>query len=192
MQRTSRIVIQDCINKRGQLSNLISKINSKIHNKRIHETGNEVKVIRNIDGIWEDYYFILNGVLFRWDNCNYYINKINGAVNAVNKIAGQIAKQVAKKLPQKALTKGIIYPIVKKVARLLGVQMTKEIFAGGVSKAIPVVGAVISGGLTFLTYKPMSEKLRKYLASCEVADVECYKRIAEQKETEEDSLEDQD
>ncbi len=102
---------------------------------------------------------------------------VNGAVNGLNKLAGQVAKQVAKKLPQKALTKGVIYPIVKKVATLLGVQMTKEIFARGVSKAVPVVGAVVSGGLTFVTFKPMSEKLRKYLASCEVADVEYYKKI---------------
>ena len=102
---------------------------------------------------------------------------VNRAINAVNKIAGQVAKQVAKKLPQKALTKGIVYPIVKKVATLLGVQMTKEVFARGVSKVVPVVGAVVSGGLTFATFKPMSEKLRKYLASCKVADVEYYKQL---------------
>lgn len=102
---------------------------------------------------------------------------VNGAVNAVNKIAGQVAKQVAKKLPQKALTKGVIFPIVKKIATLLGVRMTKEIFARGVSKAIPVIGAAVSGGLTYATYKPMSEKLKKYLASCEVADVNHYKNI---------------
>ena len=102
---------------------------------------------------------------------------VNGAVNAVNKIAGQVAKQVAKKLPRKALTKGVVYPVVKKIAALLGVQMTKEIFARGVSKAVPVVGAIISGGLTLATYKPMSEKLRKYLSTCNVADVEYYKGI---------------
>ncbi len=99
---------------------------------------------------------------------------VNAAVNAVNKIAGQVAKQVAKKLPQKALTKGIIYPLVKKVATLLGVQMTKDIFARGISKTVPIVGAAISGGLTFATYKPMAEKLRKYLSECEVADVAQY------------------
>lgn len=104
---------------------------------------------------------------------------VNGAVNAVNKIAGQAAKQVAKKLPQKALTKGIIYPIVKKIANLLGVDMTKEIFAKGVAKAVPVVGAVVSGGLTYATYKPMSEKLRKYLATCVVANVDHYKKMKE-------------
>lgn len=101
---------------------------------------------------------------------------VNGAVNAVNKIAGQIAKQVAKKLPQKALTKGVIYPIVKKICALLGLKMTKEIFAKGVSKAVPVIGAVVSGGLTLATFKPMSEKLKKYLESCEVADVSYYEK----------------
>lgn len=66
---------------------------------------------------------------------------------AVGKVAGMISEQVAKKLPQKALTQGVVYPIVKKVAGYLGVQMTKQTFAKTVSKAIPVVGAVVSGGL---------------------------------------------
>lgn len=103
---------------------------------------------------------------------------INGAVNIVNKLAAQVAKQVAKKLPQKTLTKGIIYPIVKKVATLLGIQMTKQIFARGIAKAVPVIGAVTSGGLTFATFKHMSEKLRKYLASGELASAEYYKNMA--------------
>lgn len=97
---------------------------------------------------------------------------VNGAVNAVNKIAGQVAKQVAKKLPQKALTKGVIYPVVKKVCAILGVKMTKDIFAKGVSKVVPVVGAAVSGGLTYVTYKPMAQKLKVHLAYCKVANVE--------------------
>lgn len=101
---------------------------------------------------------------------------VNGAVNTVNKLATQVAKQVVKKIPQNALTKGVIYPIVKKVATLLGVRMTKQIFARGVAKVVPVLGAVASGGLTFVTFKPMSEKLRKYLASGELASVEYYKK----------------
>lgn len=102
---------------------------------------------------------------------------VNGAVNTVNKLAAQVAKQVVKKLPQKALTKGVIYPIVKKVATILGVQMTKQIFAKGVAKVVPVVGAVVSGGLTYAMFKPMSEKLRKHLASGELASVEYYKSM---------------
>ena len=105
---------------------------------------------------------------------------VNGSVNAVNKVATQVAKQVAKKLPQKALTKGTVYPIVKRVAALLGVRMTKQIFSKGVAKVVPLVGAAISGGVTFITYKPMAEKLRKYLASNELASVEHYKQMVDE------------
>ncbi|WP_324785840.1 hypothetical protein [Streptomyces sp. H51] len=89
---------------------------------------------------------------------------------AVGKVAGMMSKQVAKKLPQKALTQGVIYPIVKKVAAYLGVQMTKQSFATGVSKAIPLIGAVVAGGLTFATYLPMVRRLKKHLASLPLAE----------------------
>lgn len=71
---------------------------------------------------------------------------VSAAQAGVTKTAAMIAQQVAKKLPQRALTQGTIYPIVKKVAGILGAQMTKQIFAKGAAKIIPVVGAVISGG----------------------------------------------
>jgi len=44
-----------------------------------------------------------------------------------------------------------------------GVKMTKDVFAKGVSKAVPVVGGVVSGGLTYATFKPMAKRLQKYL-----------------------------
>lgn len=75
----------------------------------------------------------------------------NAATGAVSKLSAMMATQVAKKLPAQALTKGLIYPIVKKVATQLGVKMTKSLFANGVAKAIPVVGGVVSGGLTLAT-----------------------------------------
>ncbi|WP_018547331.1 hypothetical protein [Streptomyces sp. LaPpAH-108] len=90
------------------------------------------------------------------------------ANTAVGKVAGMMSKEVARKLPQKALTKGVIYPVVKKVASYLGVQLTKQTFARSVSKAIPVVGAVVSGGLTFATYRPMARKLKRHLSSLEL------------------------
>ncbi len=88
---------------------------------------------------------------------------------AVGKVASMMAEQVAKKLPQKALTQGVVYPIVKKVAAYIGAEMTKQTFAKSVSKAIPVVGAAVSGGLTFATYRPMAKRLKKHLAGSELA-----------------------
>lgn len=90
------------------------------------------------------------------------------AQSGVARVSAMMAAQVVKKLPQKALTQGIVYPIVKKVAAMLGVAMTKKTFASGVAKAIPVAGAVLSGGLTLGTFLPMSKRLQKHLASLEV------------------------
>lgn len=87
------------------------------------------------------------------------------ANGAVSKVSVMMAGQAAKKLPQQALTKGVVYPIVKKVAGQLGVKMTKTIFAAGVSKAIPVVGGVLSGGVTLVSFVPMTTKLKKHLSS---------------------------
>ncbi|MBK3627725.1 hypothetical protein JHN59_23355 [Streptomyces sp. MBT49] len=89
---------------------------------------------------------------------------------AVGKVAGMMSKEVAKKLPQKALTQGVVYPMVKKIAAYLGVQMTKQSFAKTVSKAIPLVGAAVSGGLTFATYLPMAKRLKRHLAGLPLAE----------------------
>ncbi|MTE21669.1 hypothetical protein F0L17_21645 [Streptomyces sp. TRM43335] len=88
----------------------------------------------------------------------------------VGKVAGLMAEQVAKKLPQKALTHGVVYPLVKRVAGYLGVRMTTQSFATTVSKAIPLVGAAVSGGLTFATYLPMAKRLKKHLAGLPLAE----------------------
>lgn len=90
------------------------------------------------------------------------------AQGGVAKASTMVAAQVAKQLPRQALTKGAIYPIVKKVSARLGVSMTTRTFASGVSKAVPIVGAVLSGGLTLATFLPMSKKLQRHLASLEL------------------------
>ncbi|MFJ9741369.1 hypothetical protein [Streptomyces sp. NPDC101166] len=89
---------------------------------------------------------------------------------AVGKVAGMMAEQVAKQLPKKALTHGVVYPMVKRVAGYLGVRMTTQSFATTVSKAIPLVGAAVSGTLTFATYLPMAKRLKKHLAGLPLAD----------------------
>ncbi|WP_087510311.1 hypothetical protein [Cellulomonas iranensis] len=86
----------------------------------------------------------------------------------VSKVSAILAQQVLAQLPRHALTKGAVYPVVKKVAAVLGVSMTKRLFAGGVAKVVPVLGAVVAGGLTLGTFLPMSRKLERHLASLEI------------------------
>lgn len=91
------------------------------------------------------------------------------AGEAVQKVAAKVAEQAVKELPKKALTKGVVYPIVKKVAGYVGVKMTKDTFAKGVGKVIPFVGGVISGGLTLASFLPMANRLKLHLASLPTA-----------------------
>ena len=90
---------------------------------------------------------------------------VSGAVSGVRVLSTQIAKTTLKKLPQKALTKTFWYPIIKQIGKAVGVKVTKSTVAKGVSKAIPVIGGVISGGLNFASMMPMANRLQATLDS---------------------------
>ena len=96
---------------------------------------------------------------------------VAGANNAIKGVAKALATGVEKQLMRKALTKGTIYPIVKSVSKWFGVKMTKEVFAGFFKKAIPVVGGVIGGGLTFVSFKPCCDKLKVSLRDTRLANL---------------------
>ena len=88
---------------------------------------------------------------------------VEGSVASIKILSNALGKGVEKKLLQKALTKGTFYPIVKKISRWFGVYMTKQVFAGFFRKAIPVVGGVVGGGITYLSFKPCCDNLKKSL-----------------------------
>lgn len=90
---------------------------------------------------------------------------VSGAVSGVRVLSSQIAKTTLKKLPQQALTKTFWYPIVKQIGNAVGVKITKTSVAAGVSKAIPVIGGVVSGGLNFVSMLPMANRLQAALDS---------------------------
>lgn len=82
-----------------------------------------------------------------------------GASATVRVLSSTLGKQALKKIPQMALTKTFYYPIVKAIAKAVGVKMTKGLFAKGVSKAVPILGGIVSGGITFISMRPMGMRL---------------------------------
>ena len=88
---------------------------------------------------------------------------VEGSVASIKILSNALGKGVEKKLLQKALTKGTFYPVVKKISRWFSVCMTKQVFAGFFRKAIPVVGGVVGGGITYLSFKPCCDNLKKSL-----------------------------
>lgn len=100
---------------------------------------------------------------------------VEGANVLIKALAQQTGKAVAKKLARKALMKSAIYPVVKKIAPWLGIQMNKQIFSNGVGRAIPVVGGVFAGSLTYATFKPCSNRLKAKLRELPISDPQFYK-----------------
>lgn len=88
---------------------------------------------------------------------------VANAKNALLAISKALASGVEKKLLKAALTKGTIYPIIKNIMKLFNINLTKRTFADFFKKTIPLVGGVISGGITFVTFKPCCDKLKEAL-----------------------------
>ena len=95
--------------------------------------------------------------------CLGVMNGVAGANNAVKGMAKALAVGVEKKLLNAALTKGTFYPLVKAIAKWFGVKMTKTLFAGFFKKAIPIVGGIVGGGITFFSFKPCCYRLKNVL-----------------------------
>lgn len=106
---------------------------------------------------------------------------VANASNAIKAMAKALGTGVEKQLLNKALTKGVVYPIVKNIAKWFGVRMTKEVFAGFFKKAIPVAGGLIGGGITYATFKPCCDRLKDSLKDTILSNPD-HKESKEEKE----------
>ena len=97
-----------------------------------------------------------------------YLGVMFGAAGAAalvaqtSKIAGA---NMGKKVAAQALTKTTWYPLVKKVGALVGQKITKKTVEKTITKAVPVLGGVVSGGLTYATFRPMGHRLADALVA---------------------------
>ena len=85
------------------------------------------------------------------------------AEKGLAELAKRFAEQIGRRLPRQALTKTLYYPIAKQVGKWIGVGVTKRGFAGGVAKVVPVIGGLVSAGVTAATLRPMGKRLKNHL-----------------------------
>ena len=83
-------------------------------------------------------------------------NKV--AVEALGKVVGQISKNASIKISETVMAQYAI-----KIAQWIGLNITKESFAKGVGKVLPLVGAPVSATITYYTFRPMARRLKKHL-----------------------------
>jgi uncharacterized membrane protein len=91
------------------------------------------------------------------------------AQRGLAELARRFAQEVVRRLPRVALTKYAMYNLAKQVARWIGVSITKASFARGISKVIPLVGGVMSAGVTAGMMFPMAKRLKNHLKGLQFA-----------------------
>lgn len=89
---------------------------------------------------------------------------VAGASAGLTNFATQVARPaLQKQIAKQALTKTSWYPVTKKVLAMVGVKITKDSFAKGVTKFVPLAGGVISGGMTLVLLRQQSDRLHNHL-----------------------------
>ena len=89
---------------------------------------------------------------------------VGGAAQSLTAFARSVAVPAfQKQITKQALTKTSWYPVVKHCLRYIGINLTKKGFAQGISKVIPLIGGVVSGGMTFVSLQSQSYRLKRHL-----------------------------
>ena len=85
------------------------------------------------------------------------------AEKGITELSKAMAESAVTRLPRMALTKTAIFPIASQVAKLIGTRLSKDSFAKGVGRFIPLAGGLFSGGLTLWTFRKGANRLRRQL-----------------------------
>ncbi|MEZ7672106.1 hypothetical protein O3684_01840 [Pauljensenia sp. 20925_1_27] len=87
----------------------------------------------------------------------------NAAMSLASFASSTVMNTVKKQVTKQLLVKTSWYRAVKKTLRSIGVNLTKKAFNQGFSKVLPVIGGVVSSGLTFMSLQSQSSRLKKHL-----------------------------
>ncbi|WP_409484429.1 hypothetical protein [Arsenicicoccus dermatophilus] len=82
-----------------------------------------------------------------------------GAAALLSQTSKAAGATLGKKVASQALTKTAWYPVTKKVGAMIGQQVTRKTVEKTITKAVPIVGGALSGGLTYVTFRPMGGRL---------------------------------
>lgn len=98
---------------------------------------------------------------------------VGSAASGLSKYAAEVAQHsVSRVIQRQALTKTAFYNPMKRILGLIGIKVTKQSFGAAVGKVVPLVGGAVSGGMTYASFKPGAERLRRYLRSLPVSGID--------------------
>lgn len=114
----------------------------------------------------------------------------SGAAQAVRVMSRHLADGVMKQLQRSPITRTMLFRIAKTVLKWFNINLLKKTAIQSVGKAIPIIGGVVSGAITFASMKPMGMRLLStldkagfdYTESELQADLEEIEEICEREE----------
>lgn len=95
---------------------------------------------------------------------------VEGANKFVTSIATKMATANAGRHLAKIIAKQAFFQTAKEILKKIGIKLNQRILGQAISKSLPVVGGLISGGITYFSFKPQAENLKKSLSKCPQAD----------------------
>src|SRR6266704_1158254 len=101
-----------------------------------------------------------------------FIGVMFGAESAgkiLGDLAERVAGQVLKRLPRETLTKWGLYRLAREVAKWIGIKLTKDSFSRYLSRIVPILGGIISGTVTWISFSLMTSRLAAHLESLPLA-----------------------
>ena len=89
---------------------------------------------------------------------------VGGAAQSLTAFARVAAKTAYQNhATKRALMSITWYPVVKHSLRLIGINISKNSVAKGISKLVPIIGGFVSSGLTFMALQSQSVLLKEHL-----------------------------
>lgn len=85
------------------------------------------------------------------------------AEKGINELSKAVAENAVTRLPRVALTKTAVFPLAAQIAKIIGSKLSKESFAKGVGRFIPLAGGLFAGGLTLISFRKGANRLRRQL-----------------------------
>ena len=85
------------------------------------------------------------------------------ANEAFKQLSETFAEHTTMRMPQVGVSETMWYPLVKGVSKWIRTKFVKGSVTKRLSKAVPVIGGVVAGFLTYKTFKPNAKRLKKQM-----------------------------
>lgn len=95
--------------------------------------------------------------------CLGVMNDVAESSNALKNLANSIELNIEKKMINRILTSQTMYPVIKQVVKYFGVRITKRMLDRTVAHAMPVIGGVIGGSVTYRSFRKDCNQLKTSL-----------------------------